>query len=212
MIGPAVALPAAVLLAGGRGSRMGGAIPKPLIDLAGRTLAERTLDAVRAHCAPILVSAADTVAFASLSLPLVDDLREGRLGPLAGLEAAARWLAVNAPDTAYLVSIPGDTPFLPADLVPRLAADAGETVRVARSATGTHPTVALWPVCQLGRLGPYLDRPGVSLSVRAFLEDCGWEAISFEPDPRAPGGDPFFNVNTPGDLAAARSMLVNRAL
>jgi molybdenum cofactor guanylyltransferase len=202
---------AAVLLAGGRGARMGGELPKPLISLGGRTLADRALDVVRFHCAPILVSAADAVAFAGLALPVVEDLREGRLGPLAGLEAAARWLAANAPDTTHLVSIPGDTPFLPQDLVPRLGVGAEDRVRVARSAAGTHPTVALWPTAALARLGPYLDRPGANLSVRAFLDDCGWEAVPFEADPRAPEGDPFFNVNTPADLAAARSMLENRA-
>ena len=70
-------------------------------------------------------------------------------GPLAGILAGLDWAAAHAPDVADLASVPGDCPFLPSDLVARLAAartEAKTPLACARSGDWRHPVVGLWPV------------------------------------------------------------------
>ena len=53
-------------------------------------------------------------------LPVVADTVEDNPGPLAGVLAALDWAAANRPDVEWVVSVAGDCPFLPRDLVDRL--------------------------------------------------------------------------------------------
>ncbi|MBB3998209.1 molybdenum cofactor guanylyltransferase [Aureimonas pseudogalii] len=195
----------AVVLAGGRGSRMGSAIPKPLIEIGGRPLIERVLDVVRLRADGTVISTNAPESFAHLGLPAIADEEPDFAGPLAGLVAAARWFAAREERPFHLLSVAGDTPFLPADLVARLADGAeDDAVAVAAQAGHVHPIVALWSsdiVCDLSidPAAPRRDR-----SLRAIQEAHACRIVDFAADARAPGGDPFFNVNTPVDLALAR--------
>ena len=202
--------PAGLLLAGGAGSRMGASAPKPLIEIGGATIARRVLARLAPHCDPVLVSANDREAFGTLGYTVLPDRLTSRLGPLAGLDAAFVYLRANASGVTHLVCLPGDTPFLPADIVPRLVAGAGSLVRVAAFEGRLHPTVTLWPLAALVGLGAELKRADGVRSLHAVLDRIGFEAVPFEPSAAAPGGDPFFNVNTPGDLSTARKHLESR--
>lgn len=193
--------PAGLVLAGGRGSRLGAAVAKPLVDLGGTTPLRVALDRLLAHCDPVAISANDRDAFEGFGHAVLSDTRPERLGPLAGIEAAA--LALRASGASHLLTLPGDTPFLPLTVVPGLAARCPSRVRVASFRGRLHPTVALWPLAALGFLSAELDRPDASRSVMAVLERIGFEPVAFEAEPGAPGGDPFFNVNTPQDLETA---------
>lgn len=192
---------AGLVLAGGRGSRMRASLPKPLLRLGDRVLAEHAAASL-ASLDTILVSANDLQAYEALGLPLVPDRRSGFAGPLAGLEAAAFWLRTHRRPVTHVLSVPGDTPFLPHDLLARLLAGDRTLPSVASFAGRLQPTVALWPMAALDRLGPFLD--GLpNASIRAFLAETGSLAVEFEPSETAPDGDPFFNVNTPEDLDRA---------
>lgn len=209
---PMLATPmiAGLVLAGGRGTRMGTALPKPLVRLGGRPLLAYVLDAFPAGVAPVVISANEPEAFAAFGLPVVADRVGGFAGPLAGLDAAAAWLAERHPDIPHLLVLPGDTPFLPADLASRMTAAPCERPRVARYRRALQPTVALWPMAALAGLPAFLER-GERLSIRAFLETTGFDPVDF-PETAGDGEDdgardPFQNVNTPADLAAARRRL-----
>ncbi|MES0874942.1 molybdenum cofactor guanylyltransferase MobA [Sinimarinibacterium thermocellulolyticum] len=104
-----------VVLAGGRGLRMGG-VDKGLIEIGGRALVEAPLDALRPQVGRLIVSAnRNTARYAAFGVHVVADLQPDYAGPLAGLAAAAQ-----AATTEWLVSAPCDTRTLPTDLVARL--------------------------------------------------------------------------------------------
>lgn len=195
------------LLAGGAASRLGG-VAKPLLDLAGCTMAERALRPLRGHVERILVSTDRHELFAPLGFETVEDGRPERLGPLAGL--AALYRAIRREDDApfALLTVPGDTPFLPDDLAPRLLSRARPgTVRIAAFGPHWQPTVALWPDDALAGLSAFLDGGASNVSIRHWVVRHPHETMEFTPSSSAPCGDPFFNVNTPEDLETARRHL-----
>jgi molybdenum cofactor guanylyltransferase len=99
-----------------------------------------------------------------------------------------------------LLTVPGDTPFLPPGLVASLAPPPSFAARAGVD----HPLVALWPVATLEPLRAALSAPG-SRAVAAFARQIGMRRVEFP----ASGPDPFINVNTPDDLATARAMAEN---
>ena len=125
-------------------------------------------------------------------------------GPLAGILAGLDWAAANVPDVADVASVPGDCPFLPTDLVARLQAARAEAktpLACARSGEWRHPVVGLWPVA----LREDLRR---ALTVESLHKIEIWTArhgVAIADWP-AEGVDPFFNVNTPEDVAAAEAV------
>lgn len=194
--------PVAVVLAGGLARRMGGG-DKTLRPLAGRALLAHVLDHIRPQVGALALSAnGDAARFAPWGLPVLTDPLPGNLGPLAGVLAGMRWAA--ALGAADLLSVPGDTPFLPADLLARLAAArraGGAPIACAASLGRTHPVIALWPTALADTLEAAL-RQGERATGR-WAAAQGLAVAAFD----APGGDPFFNVNNPADLAAAGKQL-----
>lgn len=194
-----------VLLAGGLARRMGGG-DKCLRELAGRPL----LDHVIARVAPqvdrlVLNANGDPHRFASYGLPVASDVIEGFAGPLAGVLTGMVWARAQAPGVRRILTVPTDAPFLPADLVVRLAqAVAGDETAIACAASGgrTHPVVALWPVALADDLRRALVDEGLRRidvwTARHRLHVVEW------PDQPI---DPFFNANRAGDLAAAERLL-----
>ena len=88
---------------------MGGA-DKPLLDLAGRRMIERIVAALDAR--HIAISAnGDPARFAALGLPVLGDGEFAGEGPLAGVLAGLDWAAGLGVDA--LLTVPGDTPFIP---------------------------------------------------------------------------------------------------
>jgi molybdopterin-guanine dinucleotide biosynthesis protein A len=122
-------------------------------------------------------------------------------GPLAGILAGLDWAAANAPEVADIASVPGDCPFLPTDLVARLdeaRAKAGTPLACARSGEWRHPVAGLWPVALRDDLRRALTEEGLHKieiwTARHGVAIADWPATPV---------DPFFNVNTPQDVAAA---------
>jgi molybdopterin-guanine dinucleotide biosynthesis protein A len=183
----------AVVLAGGQGRRLGG-IDKALLPLAGRPLIGHVLDRLRPQAAPLAINAnGDPARFSAFGLPVLADELPDSPGPLAGVLAALGW--ASALGAARVLTAPCDTPFLPRDLVARLA-DAGDAATIACAASGgrTHPVVALWPVALRDELVGAL-RTGMR-KVEAWSSRHPRVLVAF-PD------DPFLNVNTADEAAAA---------
>ncbi len=194
--------PVAVLLAGGLARRMGGG-DKPLCRLGGRPLLDHVRDRIRPQVRALALNAnGDPARFAAWGLPVLPDPLPGNLGPLAGVLAGMRWAqAIGAAD---LLSVPTDTPFLPAELVPRLDAArqvAGVPIACAASLGRTHPVAALWPTALADALEAALHQ-GMR-RIDRWTERQGVIAASFDET----GYDPFFNVNSPDELAAAERLL-----
>jgi molybdopterin-guanine dinucleotide biosynthesis protein A len=130
----------------------------------------------------------------------------GHAGPLAGILAGLDWAGAAGAD--HIVTVAADTPFFPCDLVPRLllAAETENTpIALARSPEGIHPTFGLWPVTLRDDL-----RRALSEGMRKLRDWAAEHGVAHADFPaRTP--DAFFNINTPGDLAAARQYLAERA-
>jgi len=190
-----------LVLAGGLARRMGGG-DKSLIKIAGVTILERVLTRLAPQCARVVLNAnGDPARFAFTGLPIVADSVPDFAGPLAGILAGLDWMAANTPDLTWMASVPGDCPFLPDDLVARLhVARAAENTPLAcaRSGEWRHPVVGLWPVALRDDLRRALLDEGLH-KIEVWTARHG-VAIADWPDRPV---DPFFNVNTPEDVAAA---------
>ena len=197
----------AVALAGGLARRMGGG-DKPLRLLGGRPLLAHVLERVAPQVAAVLLNANGNPArFAPYGLPVVPDGLPDHPGPLAGVLAALDWAAAARPDLPWVLSVPGDCPFLPRDLAAGLhaaCAAAGVRLACARSGGQVHPPVGLWPVALRGELRAALlagERKIDRWTARFGCAIADWPA---EPV------DPFFNANAPEDLAEAETLLHRR--
>src|SRR5258707_14467545 len=137
-----------LVLAGGLARRMGGG-DKARIRVAGKTILERVLACLEPQCAAVILNAnGDPARFADTGLPVVADSVAGFAGPLAGILAGLDWAATHRPAIMDVASVPGDCPFLPGDLVARMAAAreaAGLPLASARSGACRHPVAGLWP-------------------------------------------------------------------
>lgn len=183
-----------MILAGGQSSRMGGG-DKGLLALGSGTVISSVLGRIAPQLGPLAINAnGDPARFGRFGLPVLPDRLPGFLGPLAGILSAMDWAAGQGAE--WVVTVPSDTPFLPRDLVARLC---GVAAPVAIAATGhrMHPASALWSVGLRNDLAGALARG--ERKVRDFAARHQAAVISFDPGPP----DPFFNINTPGDLLLA---------
>ena len=193
-----------LVLAGGRATRMGGG-DKCLLPLAGRPILAHILERLAPQVARSALNAnGDPARFAAFGLPVVPDAVADYPGPLAGVLTGLEWARDHAPELRWVVTVPGDGPFLPLDLVARfLAAAAGGAELVCGSAGGNaNPVIGLWPVALAGELRRALVEEGLRKvdrwTARHRLATVDWPA---EPV------DPFFNANTPDELAEAELLL-----
>ena len=180
---------------------MGGG-DKARIRIGGRTILERVLARLAPQCSAVIINAnGDPARFADTGLPVVPDSVPDFVGPLAGILAGLDWAAAHAPAVADVVSAPGDCPFLPHDLVVGLTAARrtdGLPLACARSGEWRHPVLGLWPVALRDDLRRALVEDG-QRKIEAWTARHG---VAIADWPATPV-DPFFNVNTPEDAAAA---------
>ena len=191
----------AVILAGGLARRMGGG-DKPMRTIAGKTILDRVIARLAPQCDGLILNAnGDPARFADFRLPVIADSVADFPGPLAGILAGLDWIAANRPDAKWMLSAPGDCPFLPRDLVERLdQARAAENAELAVASSGgqTHPVVGLWSV----RLRDELRQALVAEGVRKIDRWTARYSLATVSWPTSPL-DPFFNANTVEDIAEA---------
>jgi len=167
-----------LILAGGRGSRMGG-VDKGLQNFRGMPLALQTLMRLQPQVDEVLVNAnRNLAAYESLGVPVWPDALPDFAGPLAGFLTG-----LERCETTWLATVPCDTPLFPLDLVERLARAASDgDAEIAIGADGAE---------QVGRLEPVIpDRPRTTAAGRpapgqcALLTDTGMGPLHpiLEPD------------------------------
>lgn len=194
---------AAVILAGGRSSRMGQ--NKALISLGGKTLLQHVTTRLSAQVNDIVVNVADN--FPALpDLPRVPDSLPGQLGPLAGVLAGLRYYQRRVERPDWLLSASCDSPFLPLDLAERLGTQAVEgAVITAASAGRLHPTFSLWPLDLADDLEAWLQADE-KRRMTGFLARHRQVTVDFPLRTDTAGElDPFFNINEPADLLRAQA-------
>ncbi|MGZ8364486.1 MAG: molybdenum cofactor guanylyltransferase [Caulobacteraceae bacterium] len=185
--------PAVVVLAGGRGARIGGG--KPARMLGGRTLLDRALEQARTWSGTFAVAGRGVKTDA-----LVIDDDPATDGPLGGLASALRFAA--GAGAGAVLTIPCDTPFLPETLMERLTAEIDRfACALPESGGRLHPVCGLWRVEVVSGLAAYASAGRRSLI--GLAETVGFAAVRWPTEPF----DPFFNINTPEDLALAERLV-----
>ena len=186
---------------------MGGG-DKSLRPLAGRRVIDHVLERLRPQVAHMALSAnGDPARFESLDLPVIADSMAEFPGPLAGVLAGMDWAAAQGAE--HILTVAADTPFFPSDLAARLHREAGGMAHPLviaatpdpKRGTSRHPTFGLWPVALREDLRAALL--GGLRKVVQWTDSHDGRLAMFPVDQL----DPFFNINTPEDLAQAEAML-----
>ena len=184
------------VIAGGHSRRMGGQ-EKALLDLGGITLLERVISRIAPQVDEVIINAnGDPARFTMFGRSVIADMMATGT-PLAGLHAALRHGQRHGHDA--VLTVPSDAPFLPLNLVGRLADAGSHTGAVVAASLGqTHHLTGLWSSAMADKLEELLAagrlRRMMDLSEVFAVEVAEWEV-----DPV----DPFLNINTPDDLALA---------
>jgi molybdopterin-guanine dinucleotide biosynthesis protein A len=181
-----------IVLAGGRGSRMGG-VDKGLQPLRGRPMVAWVLERIAPQVDEIVVNANQNLdAYAGFGHRVVPDSLGGFAGPLAGLHAG-----LQAASHPLAVTVPCDSPFLPLDLVLRLKEKlSNNDLAVAKTGDQPHPVFALVRRSVL----PHLERflAGGGRKIDAWYATLAVVEVSFDDQP-----DAFRNINTLEELRSA---------
>lgn len=186
---------AAVIIAGGRSSRMGR--EKLLLEIGGAAMIDRIRAVLPLDVA--INANGDASRFGDLGLPVIGDAIRDVRTPLAGIHAALKWAATTHD---AVLTVPSDCPFLPGDLLPKLAAAGAPAI--AASGQEMHYLTGLWPVGLLPHLEDALGRGMRRAKDWAAL--AGAKAVTWSVTPF----DPFMNINRPEDLAAAESLAASQ--
>ena len=191
-----------LILAGGLSRRMGGG-DKTLRLLGGQSILARVAGRLRPQVDAVLLNANGPTERFGLDLPVVPDTLPDTPGPLAGILAGLDHVAAHYPGAQYMLSVPADCPFLPADLAAKLLTGLG-TARAAYAGSGgrAHPVIGLWDVALRDELRRLLVDEDIR-RVERWTQRAGAVAVEWPAVPY----DPFFNVNTPDELEEAERIL-----
>ena len=180
-----------LVLAGGQGRRMGG-VDKGLQLLQGRPLMQHVIERVRPQVDSVLINANQNLErYAEFGCPVVPDRIGGFAGPLAGLDAG-----LHAADAPLIVTVPCDSPFLPHDLVARLATARNAIdadIAVARTGDQPHPVFALVCVRVRDHLTEFLARG--ERKIDRWYASLKVTEVAFDDE-----ADAFANINTRAEL------------
>lgn len=197
-----------VLLAGGLSRRFNGG-DKCLQVLDGKTLLERVAKLAAPQVGALILNInGDADRFPDLGLPVLKDSVEGHAGPLAGVLSALDFVAEHMPHARWVATFATDAPFVPRNWVSRVQAAITREEACLGTVTSnarSHPVIGLWPVSLRYELRHAIEVDGMR-KVDAWTGGYKVATVDFDFDRI----DPFFNINTPEDLATAHDLLAER--
>jgi len=180
-----------LILAGGKGSRMGG-VDKGLQAFRGKRLVDHVYERFAPQVGGIIINANQNhEEYKSFGVRVVSDAIGGFAGPLAGLHTG-----LSVSKRPFLASVPCDSPFLPTDLVERLYKRLDETgaeLAVAKTGEQPHPVFSLMRRGVLDHLGDFLKSGGRKID--AWYATLNVVDVAFDDEPEA-----FSNINTREEL------------
>lgn len=195
-----------VILAGGKGRRMGGK-EKALIPLLDRPLLSYVLESISGQVAPIALNINTNLdQFYKFGYQIIEDPIKGHLGPLAGILASLNW--ARTLNQKWVLTLPCDTPFLPKNIVGEMIKaknnDLSLDLVVARSKGYNHPVIALWKSELSSKLKISLEE-GIR-KIDLFTANLKIGYVDFDSNKNIQF-DPFTNLNSPLDLIYAQQIL-----
>jgi len=187
-----------VVLAGGRARRMGGQ-DKGLVELNGRPMIDYVITALRPQVDAVVINANRNLErYAQFGVPVIRDVREGYLGPLAGMASALRELR-----SELALTVPCDSPFLPLQLYQRMREalfDTDSDLAVATDGRRLQPVFLLLRLALEDSMSRFLQSGERKIDL--WFSRHKIVEVDFSDTPQA-----FSNVNTPEELAAAEFKL-----
>ncbi|MFL0802043.1 MAG: molybdenum cofactor guanylyltransferase [Agarilytica sp.] len=198
-----------VILAGGSGTRMGGR-DKCLLPLGSSTVLEIILATLRAQTKTVYLNInGDKHRFDHYNLPVIQDTISPPVGPLGGLVSVCEHVFAQHPNGQWLLTVAGDCPFLPKDLLATLYASieshqgVSPHVVYCHSQERDHFVVALWSRSVIPQLHAFLESG--QRSVGRFINTQPHIRVEFD----RKGIDPFFNINTDEQWSIAKAAIQN---
>jgi len=193
----------AVILTGGRSRRMGGT-NKTFKKFNNQIIFDRIFNRIQNQVSETIINSNDDKnLFVKYNVNVTPDILEGFLGPLAGIHSSFRWYIENKKKYDWLVSVPGDTPFIPNDLVNKFikkTKDMDNKIVIAKSFGKIHPTVGLWHTSLYENLEESLKRGHRKILDWANNHSVGY--VDFDESKY----DPFFNINYIEDIKKAEAI------
>jgi len=182
-----------LILAGGKGSRMGG-VDKGLQNFRGRRLVDHVYERFAPQVGGVVINANQNhEEYKTFGVRVVSDAIGGYAGPLAGVHAG-----LSVSKRPFLASVPCDSPFLPADLIERLYQRIDETgaeLAVAKTGEQPHPVFSLMRRGVLDHLAEFLK--GGGRKIDAWYATLNVVEVAFDDEAEA-----FSNFNTLEELSA----------
>ena len=180
-----------LILAGGKGSRMGG-VDKGLQTFRGRRLVDHVFERLAPQVGGVIINANQNQdAYRTFGVRVVSDAIAGFAGPLAGMHAG-----LSVSKRPFLASVPCDSPFLPEDLIARLYTRIDETgaeLAVAKTGEQPHPVFSLMRRGVLDHLAEFLK--GGGRKIDAWYSTLNVVEVAFDDEAGA-----FSNINTREEL------------
>ena len=193
----------AVIMAGGKSSRMGGGI-KSLEKFNNKMIFDRIYENINKQVKNIIINTNNEKSILdNYNLPIIKDMIKGYLGPLAAIHASLNWIHENTKNINWLVTIPGDTPFIPNNLANKLYARAlkfNRDIVLAKSNNVIHPVIGIWKIDLLKHLEQTIISGERKIILWAEKHNLDYEEFTEK------GFDPFFNINYKKDLITAKKI------
>ena len=193
----------AVILTGGLSSRMGGGV-KSLKTFNNKIIFDRIFENIRDQVQEIIINSNDSEnLFFKYNVKIIKDSLKGFLGPLAGVHAALEWLGKNATHINWLITVPGDTLFIPINLVNKLlykAENCNHKIVLAKSNGKTHPIIGIWHASLFDSLSNDLNS-----GTRKILDWAQKHSLGYVEFFNS-NYDPFFNINYEEDILQAEEI------
>ena len=189
----------ALIMIGGQSKRMGGGI-KSFIKFNDKSLFDRILERTKPQISKIILNCnIEDKRLLKYNITIIEDLKKGYLGPLAGIHSALSWMKIHEPEIKWLVTLPGDTPFIPKNLISNFKNKISSESKIilTQSNDKIHPIIGLWHTSLLSSLDFHLNK-----GVRKIMSWAKLHSIDYI-DYSTEFYDPFFNINTKEDIDIA---------
>ena len=193
---------AVIIMIGGKSSRLGGGI-KSLIKINNKKIFDIILERIQPQIDKIIINSnIEDTEISKYKFPIIKDVKQGYLGPLAGIHAGMQWLNKNKPEVDWLLTLPGDTPFIPLNLVSCFKKKINQNSKIilAKSNDKIHPIIGAWHTSLLKSLNAHLESG--TRKILEWAENHPLEFLEF----KEKGYDPFFNINTQIDINKAEDI------
>jgi molybdopterin-guanine dinucleotide biosynthesis protein A len=199
--------PIGVIIAGGQSRRFGGG-DKFLNKLNGKPILNHVLERVRPQVSELIINSnSNTTALVRFGCPVIADIVQGFVGPLAGVLTGMEWASTNTPECRWIATFPADAPFIPRDCLKKMKLYAEKDlydIICVSSGGRTHPVCALWRIDLANELRLAIVNEEMR-KIDLWTARYRLATIEFLDQPF----DPFFNINRPEDLEIARAICLD---